>query len=69
MEHSEKAYETKNLQRATIVRDILEERGIPAFLMDKKDLAYGIFGSYQILVERDDLLRAQQIITNDIRFD
>ncbi|GJM62285.1 MULTISPECIES: putative signal transducing protein [Persicobacter] len=69
MENWQTAYKTKNLQRATIVRDVLEQNNIPAFLMDKKDRAYAIFGNYEIKVQRDDLLRAKQLIENDIKFE
>ncbi|MCF6359924.1 MAG: DUF2007 domain-containing protein [Cyclobacteriaceae bacterium] len=45
-----KVYESKLPYRAEIVKDILDQKGINAIIMNKKDSAYDIFGQLEVHV-------------------
>ena len=64
-----KIYETKKPHRAEIVKDILEQKGINAIIMDRKDSAYDIFGQLELLVKVEEVLNALKIIEDDIKFE
>jgi len=64
-----KVYESKMPYRAEIVKDILEQQGIGAIIMDKKDSAYDIFGQLEVHVNVESVLNALKIIENDIKFE
>lgn len=64
-----KVYESKMAYRAEIVKDILDQNGIDAIIMDKKDSAYYIFGQLEIHVKVESVLNALKIIENDIKFE
>lgn len=64
-----KIYETKKPYRAEIVKDILEQRGLKAIVLNKKDTAYDIFGQLEVHVNADEVLKALKIIEDDIRFE
>lgn len=64
-----KIYESKKPYRAEIVKDILEQKGIKAIIMDKKDSAYDIFGQMEVHVEAKEVLNALKIIEDDIKFE
>ncbi len=53
---SDKAY------RVEIMKGLLEEEDIPSVIMNKQDSSYLIFGEVQLLVRRNDILRAEQIL-------
>ncbi len=63
-----KVYESKMPYRAEIVKDILDQKGINAIIMDKKDSAYDIFGQLEVHVNVESVLNALKIIENDIKF-
>ena len=65
----EKVYETKKPHRAEIVKDILEQKGINAIIMNKKDSAYDIFGQIELHVEVEEVINALRIIEDDIKFE
>lgn len=64
-----KIYETKMPYRAEIVKDILEQNGIGAIIMNKKDSAYDIFGQLEVHVKAEAVLTALKIVENDIEFE
>lgn len=63
-----KVFEDKNQIRAEIVKGVLEESGIPAVVMNKKETVYNVFGTYEVLVPQGDALAAMQLIQNEITF-
>ena len=60
-------YENKLHHRAQIVKDFLEDNEIDCFLVDKKDSVYQ-FGSYQLFVKRDNVLKANKLIDDHLTF-
>lgn len=64
-----KVYSTTVAYRAEIVKSILEENDIAAVIVNKKESVYQLFGSYEVHVAPDDLLKAIKIVENDITFD
>ncbi len=64
-----KVYESKQPYRTEIVKDILEQNGIKAIIMDRKDSAYYIFGQLEVHVEAEKVLNALKIIEDDIKFE
>lgn len=63
-----KVYKNDNLYRAEIVKAVLEDNGLQAVLVDKKDRIYHL-GYYEVHVGADDVLKAIKIITDDITFE
>ena len=51
-----------------MVKDILEQKGIKAIVLDRKDSAYDIFGQLEVHVEAEEVLNALKIIEDDIKF-
>ena len=60
-----KAFQSEQMIRAEIAREILEQNGIAAVIVDKKDSSYPIFGMYEVHVPAGDFSQAQTIITNE----
>jgi hypothetical protein len=54
--------------RAEIIKGVLEQHGILAMVVNKKESVYQIHGHYEILVPREEALRAANIIENEITF-
>ncbi len=63
-----KVFETGEQIRAEIVKGVLEENEIKAVVLNKKETVYQIFGTYQVLVLKEDLLLATNLIQNEITF-
>ncbi|SEF77628.1 putative signal transducing protein [Algoriphagus boritolerans] len=63
-----KVFEDQNQIRAEIVKGVLEENGIAAVLMNKKETAYQVLGTYEVLVSQGDVIAAMQLIQNEISF-
>jgi hypothetical protein len=63
-----KVFEDQNHIRAEIVKAVLEENGIAAVVMNKKETVYNVFGAYEVMVGRADGLAAMQLIQNEIAF-
>lgn len=53
---SDKAYEVEML------KNILHDHGIPAFIINKKDSSY-LFGEIELYVDPDNVIRAKQLIS------
>lgn len=60
-----KAYQSEQMIRAEIAREILEQNGIAAVIVNKKDSSYPIFGMCEVHVPAADLPMAQTILTNE----
>jgi predicted glycosyltransferase len=63
-----KVFEDQNQIRAEIVKGVLEEKGIPAIVMNKKETVYKLYGTYEVLVPNEKTLEAMQLIQNEISF-
>lgn len=63
-----KVFEDQNQIRAEIVKGVLEENGISAVVMSKKEIAYQVLGTYEVLVSHGDAMAAMQLIQNEITF-
>ena len=68
MENWTKVFESEAQVRAEIVKGVLEDRGIQAVVLNKKETIYKIFGTYQVLVQREDSILASTIVQNEITF-
>lgn len=63
-----KVFENQNQIRAEIVKGVLEENGISAVVMNKKETVYHVFGTYEVLVPNENGLEAMKLIQNEITF-
>lgn len=63
----QKVFETEHGYQAEVVKSVLSQK-MPAVIINKKESAYKILGFYEIHVLQDDVIRARQIIENDISF-
>ena len=68
MAYWQQVYKDKQVHRASIVRDVLEDRNIEAMMVDKKDSMYG-FGYYVVQVPADEVILAIKIIQEEIKFE
>ncbi|UII34320.1 DUF2007 domain-containing protein [Fulvivirga ulvae] len=64
----QKVFETDQSYHAEIVKDVLEDNNITPVLINKRDSSLNNFGQYEVHVASEDVLRALQIIKNDINF-
>lgn len=63
-----KVFEDGKQIRAEIVKGVLEENEIQAVVLSKKETVYQIFGTYEVLVKREDAIKATKLIQNAITF-
>ncbi|MEB2776667.1 DUF2007 domain-containing protein [Algoriphagus sp. D3-2-R+10] len=68
MENWNKVFESPMQVRAEIVKGVLEEHQIQAVILNKKETVYQIFGNYEVHVQREDLMLANNLIQNEITF-
>lgn len=68
MENWIKVFESDMQVRAEIVKGVLGENEINAVVLNKKETVYHVFGTYEVLVQKKDLLLANNIIQNEITF-
>ncbi|MGY6742310.1 MAG: putative signal transducing protein [Cecembia sp.] len=68
MKNWQKVYENNSPVRAEIVKGVLEDNGIQAVILSKKESVYQIFGNYEVMVPVNDALRAVNIVKNEISF-
>jgi len=68
MESWIKVFEDQNQIRAEIVKGVLEENGISAVVMNKKETVYKLYGTHEVMVPQDQALIALQLIQNEISF-
>lgn len=69
MDNWEKVFTTEQLYQAEIVKETLEERGINAVILDKRDSSYNNFGYREVYVEKSVAEQATQIIKQDVQFE
>jgi len=60
--HWEVVFSTDHLYKAEIIRGMLEEEGIQAVVVNKQDSSYIAFGEIDLLVPREEVLNAKQIM-------
>ena len=68
MENWIRVFEDQNQIRAEIVKGVLEERGVPAIVLNKKETVYQLNGTFQVLVPNDQVISALQLIQHEIEF-
>ncbi|SFA89945.1 putative signal transducing protein [Algoriphagus aquimarinus] len=68
MENWNKVFETPMQVRAEIVKGVLEEHQIQAVILNKKETVYQIFGNYEVHVQSENMMSANNIIQNEITF-
>lgn len=62
-------FKTKFVHQAEIVKDVLQNQGIAAVVVNKTDSNYRVFdGQCEVRVQADEVLRALKIIEDDITF-
>lgn len=66
MTNWKRVYRTKNRINAEIVKDVLEDKGITAVIINKQDSAYVVLGEFEIHVQVDQVMEAVKIINDDI---
>ena len=64
----QKVFESDSAVRAEIVKGVLEENGITALILNKKDSVYQIHGNYEVMVSSSETIQAINIINNEITF-
>jgi hypothetical protein len=55
-------YFTGDDYRGAIAKELLEENGIPAVLINRKDSSYTVFGDIEVYVSNDDEEQANKIL-------
>lgn len=60
----EKAFQSEQMIKAELAREILDQSGIAAVIVNKKDSSYPIFGMCEVHVLASDLAEAQTILNN-----
>jgi Zn-dependent membrane protease YugP len=63
-----KVFETQILHRAEIVRALLDEAGIEAVIVNKKDSMYNL-GFFEVYVKADHVLKTIKLINDEICFE
>lgn len=56
-------YETNKEFESEIIRGMLAEHEIEAFIINKQDSAY-LFGNFELYVMRNDVMKAKTLILN-----
>ena len=67
MDNWQKVFTNTQQHKAEIVKAVLEENGIPAVVLNKKDTLQ--LGTYQVYVSSEDVLSAVKMINDDIHFE
>ncbi len=58
-------HHARDRQEAEMLRGRLEANGIPVVVMDQQSSVYPSMGSISIHVDRDDVLRALHVLSNE----
>jgi len=66
MENWNKVFDSRKMHEAEIVKGVLMENDIPAIVINKQDSSYH-FGFYEVLVEKENIIRAIKIIQDEIK--
>jgi hypothetical protein len=64
----QKIYKSGVIHRAELVKAVLEDNGIEAVIINKKDSMYN-FGEYEVFVNRDHVIKALKIVSDEIKFE
>ncbi len=67
MNNWQKVYEDQQEYRASIVKAILEENSLDPVIVNKKDTNYQ-FGTFEVHVSPDNVIRALKLIQDEIDF-
>lgn len=59
-----KAFQSEQMIKAELAREILDQNDIAAVIVNKKDSSYPIFGMCEVHVLASDLEQAQTILFN-----
>jgi len=62
-------FETENNIRASMVSDLLKEKGLNPIIVNKKDSSLNNFGQLEILVSPEDVLHALKLINEDLNIE
>ena len=62
MENWVSVFTTTRELEAGIVKDLLDEAGISAVILNQKDSSYQTFGDISVMVSRDDQEEAKKVI-------
>ena len=65
MEGWVKVYATGQFTQASMVRNLLESKDIPALSLNKQDSSY-LFGEHEIYVKQEDAVRAKHILSSTL---
>lgn len=68
MKNWTKVFEDQNQIRVEIVKGVLEDKGVAAVVLNKKESIYQVTGAYEVLVPTDQALYALQLIQHEITF-
>lgn len=58
-----KVYSSPNLQHVELLKHILRENDIEAIVLNKQDSFYVTIGEIELMVNRNEVLRAKKIIS------
>jgi type III secretory pathway lipoprotein EscJ len=58
----QKIYDSQAAHQAEIVRALLESKEIPANILQKQDSTYQLWGSYEVFVPSEYVLKAIKLI-------
>jgi hypothetical protein len=58
-----KIYSTAEIYKIEIIKAILAEQNIQAFEVNKKDSSYGAFGTIELYVQPENIIKAKHIIS------
>ncbi|WP_025764968.1 putative signal transducing protein [Dyadobacter tibetensis] len=58
-------FKSERLMRAEVMRELLEQGGVPAVIVNKQDSSYPFLGNAEVLVRASDLVNAQLIVKNE----
>ena len=59
-----KAFQSEQIIQAETAREILDQNGIAAVIVNKQDSSYPVFSMYEVHVLVSDLAQAQTILAN-----
>ena len=65
----QRVYATDKTHQAEIVKAVLDEHHLDPVIINKKDSAYDRFGDIEVHVINENVIRARQIIDNEISFE
>jgi hypothetical protein len=68
MDNWQPVFKDSSPVRAEIVKSILGENDISAVVLNKQESVYKLHGAYEVLVPKNDFLRALNIVKNEITF-